>query len=153
MAGAEPPQNTGPFVSVATFCEKVIQEPGGVPTIVRITDTLNQAAIGPDAPREMQPFMANITLMVSLKSGQARGQFGLLIRPEAPGGFQLPPFENSVHLQGEAWGAATIIPMQLAINEPGIYWFDVLLTTPGTDSEQLLTRVPLEVVYQRAAAG
>jgi hypothetical protein len=153
MAAPAPPDNTGPYVAIATFCEKVLTEQGGAPTIIRIIDTLNQSAVGPDAPREMQPFMANITLVVMLKSGQARGQFGLMVRPEAPGGFRMPPFETSVHLQGEAWGSATVMPMQFPVEAAGIYWFDILLTSPGSDVEQLLTRVPLEIVYQRAAAG
>jgi hypothetical protein len=138
-------------VGVAVFCEKVIQEQDGPISLIRVTDTLNQTAIGPDTPREMQPFMATITLVVMLKSGQAKGSFGVMIRPEAPGGFQMPPFEQTMHLQGEAWGGAIITPMQFPVTTPGVYWFDVLLTNPSNEgAEQLLTRVPLEVLYQRA---
>ncbi len=143
--------NTGPYVAVAVFCEKVLQEAGGPMSLIRVTDTIQQAAMGSDAPREMQPFMANITLAVTLKSGQAKGQFGLMIRPEAPGGFQMPPFETTIQLQGDAWGATVILPMQFAVSAPGVYWFDLLLTDPsGEGEDQFLTRVPLDVVYQRA---
>jgi hypothetical protein len=151
LAGVAELPNTGPFVGVAVFCEKVIQEQNGPMTLVRITDTINQSVVGPDTPREMQPFMANITLVVMLKSGQAKGSFGLMLRPEAPGGFQMPPFEQTIHLQGEAWGGAIVMPMLFPVTSPGVYWFDVLLVDPNSDdSEQLLTRIPLEVLYQRA---
>jgi hypothetical protein len=120
-------------------------------SIVRVTDTINQSAIGPDAPREMPPFLAPLTLVVILKSGEARGSHTLMLRPEAPGGFQMPPFEQTAHLQGGAWGAAIIMPIQLPVAVPGVYWFDVFLDPSGEDDPgQLLTRIPLEVVYQRA---
>lgn len=138
-------------MAVAVFCEKVLQESNGSTSLIRITDTVNQAVLGSDAPREMQPFMANITLVVMLKSGSAKGQYGLMIRPEAPSGEQMPPFEMTIQLQGDAWGANVIMPMQFPVTMPGVYWFDVLLTDPTTESEgQFLTRVPLDVVYQRA---
>jgi hypothetical protein len=136
---------------MAVFCEKVMQESGGGMSLIRVTDTIDQSAIGPDAPREMQPFIASITLVVALKSGEARGSFGVMLRPEAPGGFQMPSFEQTVHLQGGAWGAAIIMPLQLPISVQGVYWFDVFLTDPtDDDSAQFLTRIPLEVVYSRA---
>jgi hypothetical protein len=151
MSTPEPLQNTGPYVSVAVFCEKVMHEQGGAISLIRVTDTINQAAVGPEAPREMQPFIANITLVVMLKSGEARGSHGVMLRPEAPGGFQMPPFEQTVHLQGGAWGAAIVMPLQLPVSEQGVYWFDVFLTDPtNADSAQFLTRIPLEVVYSRA---
>jgi len=151
MATPESLQNTGPYVSVAVFCEKVMQEQDGGMSLIRVTDTINQVAVGPDAPREMQPFITNITLVVSLKSGEARGSYGVMLRPEAPGGFQMPSFEQTVHLQGGAWGAAIIMPLQLPISVQGVYWFDVFLTEPtDADSAQFLTRIPLEVVYSRA---
>ncbi|HUB74189.1 MAG TPA: hypothetical protein VL979_09155 [Solirubrobacteraceae bacterium] len=143
-------QNTGPFVAAATFCEKVLTEASGAVSLIRVTDTINQAVMGSDAPREMQPFMANITLVVMLKSGSAKGQYGLMVRPEAPSGEQMPPFEVTIQLQGDAWGANVVAPMQFPVTMPGVYWFDVLLTEPTTDVPgQFLTRVPLDVVYQR----
>jgi hypothetical protein len=145
--------NAGPYLGIAVFCEKVMQETGFPMSLIRITDTLTQAAVGSDAPRAMQPFVASITLVVLLRNGEARGQFGLLIRPEAPGGFQMPPFEQTFTLEGgEAWGHTVIVPMQFPVSQPGVYWFDLILMQPDIEDDpgQLLTRVPLEVQYQRA---
>ncbi len=153
MPAVPNPPTRGPFVAVAIFCEKVLQEAGGATSLIRITDTISQAAVGPDAPREMQPFVASVTLMIILKAGEARGQHGLRIRPEAPGGFQMPPFEATFTFEGgEAWGQAMVMPMQFPVAQAGVYWFDVLLTQPDVqdDEGQLLTRIPLEVQYQRA---
>lgn len=161
MSDAEPsgpevtPQmpNTGPFLSVAVLCEKVLQEQNGPASIIRLTDTLSPSAIGPDAPAQMPPFMADLTLMVTLRAGEAKGSFGIKIRPEAPGGFQLPAIEQTVHLAGGPWGASLVMPMQFPINETGVYWFDIFLADPTTESEHLLTRIPLEVIYTRQTAG
>jgi hypothetical protein len=145
---------TGPFVGIAVFCEKVIQESGGPYSLIRVTDTLNQAAIGPGAPRDMPPFIAALTLVIMLKAGQATGSVDLSISPEAPGGFKLPVLEQRVSMQqGGPWGPVLVIPMQLPISVPGVYWFDVLLGDPTTNAAELLTRVPLEVLYSRGSAS
>src|SRR5438128_2611892 len=115
MSSPETPADlsrTGPFVGIAVLCEKVIQEPEGPFSVIRVTDTINQAAVGPDAPREMAPFMATPTLVIMLKAGQAQGSFDISVRPEAPGGFQLPTLEQRVHMQSGPWGAMLVIPLQ-----------------------------------------
>ncbi len=154
-AKQEHPQlpNTGPFLSVAVLCEKVIQEQGGAVSIIRITDTLNQSSMGPDAPAQMPEFTAEFTMVITLRAGEAKGSFGIKIRPEAPSGFQLQSVEQTVHLAGGPWGASIVAPMQFPISETGVYWFDVILADTATGSEQLLTRVPLEVIYSRQTAG
>lgn len=153
MATPELPDR-GPYLAVAVLCEKVLQETSGEVSLIRVTDTINQSAVGLDAPKEMPPFMASITMVVMIKAGEAHGSFGIVIRPEAPGGFQLPPFEQTVHLAGGPWGAALVTPMQLPISEPGVYWFDVSLSDPNVDgAARLLTRVPLEVIYSRQGAA
>lgn len=149
MATPELPDR-GPYLGIAVFCEKVLQEADSGMSIVRITDTINQAAAGPDAPREMPPFIASLTMVIMIKAGEAHGSFGIVVRPEAPGGFQLPAIEQTAHLQGGPWGAALIMPMQLPIPQAGLYWFDVSLSEPNVEGAQrLLTRVPLEVIYSR----
>jgi hypothetical protein len=42
-----------------------------------------------------------------------------------------------------------VIGLHLGLIEEGVHWIDVMLGTPAAGPEQLLTRVPLEVVYQR----
>jgi hypothetical protein len=155
VATPEQPQlpDTGPYLGIAVLCEIVLQEAGGASSVIRITDTINQTAVGPDAPKEMAPFMASVTMIVMIKAGEAHGSFGIVISPEAPGGFQLPSFEQTVHLAGGPWGATLIVPMQLPISIPGVYWFDVSLNDPTTDIRRLLTRVPLEVIYSRGSAS
>jgi hypothetical protein len=65
------------------------------------------------------------------------------VRPEAPSGQQLETFQFPVLFEGGNRGANIVAKMNFQVDQEGLYWFDVLLG--GT---QLLTRVPLEVVYQ-----
>ena len=96
----------------------------------------------------MPPFIiSNLTMLVAIRADQARGRYGIKIRPEAPGGFQMPSVEQAINLQAGPTGANLIMPMVLPITEEGVYWFDVILTGPAPQEDQLLTRIPLEIVY------
>lgn len=140
--------STGPHLIAALLCEKVLQEQDGVLSAIRIIDRLEQTAVGPDAPDEMPPFVVNnLTLLVTIKADQARGRYGIKIRPEAPGGILLPPMEQAVTIQSGVGGINVLMPFVLAIQAEGVYWFDVFLTGPAPQEDRLLTRVPLEVIY------
>jgi hypothetical protein len=142
------PHTTGPHLIAALICEKVLDEKDGVLSAIRIIDRLERSAIGPDAPEEMPPFVVdNLTLLVTVKSDQARGRYGIKVRPEAPGGVQLPPMEQAITIQPGPAGINLTVPFALAIQAEGVYWFDVFLTGPAPQEDRLLTRVPLEVIY------
>jgi hypothetical protein len=143
------PETTGPHLVVAALCEKVLTEADGVLSVIRIVDRITQSATGPEAPDEMPPFILDtLTMLVALRSDQARGRYGIKIRPEAPGGFQMPSAEQGIHLQSGPSGTNLILPLVVPISTEGVYWFDIFLTGPAPQRERLLTRVPLEIVYQ-----
>jgi hypothetical protein len=146
MSTSTPP--TGPHLIAALLCERVLQEQDGVVSIIRIIDRLTQTAAGAEAPDQMTPFVHPMTMFVALKSDQARGRMGIRVRPEAPGGFQLPAIEQAITLGGTSAGVNLIMPMVLPIDREGIYWFDVFLTGPAPQEDRLLTRIPLEIIYQ-----
>ena len=53
----------------------------------------------------------------------------------------------SVHFEGEDRGTNVIYAATLNVEQEGLYWFDVLL------DDELLTRMPLRILYQRQTAG
>jgi len=85
----------------------------------------------------------NVTILISLKSGKARGRNTIRLRPEAPSGLKFPDQLLPVLFEGEDRGVNLILNLNLVVEQEGVYWFDVLL------EEQLLTRIPLRVLYQR----
>jgi hypothetical protein len=110
-------------------------------------DRVTQSAQGPDAPEEMPPANILLTLLLSFKSGEARGRHTVMLRPEDPAGHQLEPMELPLHLEGEDRGANLVIQMGFVAEHEGLYWIDVFL-----DSDRC-TRIPLRVVYEPMRAG
>jgi hypothetical protein len=140
---------TGPYLQIACFCEKVITESDGVLSLVRIVDSIVQTATGVGVPDEMPPFVvSNLTLVMSLKPGKARGRYSIKIRPEDPSGAQLPEHEVSIQLASGNRGVNIITAFQFAVQYEGIYWFDLLFVPGGDADDWLLTRIPLEVQYR-----
>ncbi len=133
----------GPYLTTATFCEQVLQETSGVLSLIRIVDRMIITASGPDAPEEMPPAQLNWTLVVTLKSGDAHGSHPVKIVPQLPSGETMSPTTLSVHFEGDNKGQNLISRINMPLQMPGIYWFQIYV------DDQLLTKVPIEVIYSR----
>jgi hypothetical protein len=149
---ARPPESPpgGPYLSAALLCERVLQEGDGVLSIIRVVDRLIQSAVGPGAPDDMPPFPVNLTLVVLLKSGEARGRHTVRLAIEAPSGELLPDAGSlPVLLEGEERGVNLLLNLGFIAEQEGLYWFNVHFGT----QDVLLTRIPLRVVYQPQRLG
>ncbi len=115
-------------------------------SVLRVVDRLMISASGPDAPAEMPPVPLNLTGVVVLRRGEARGRHSVKIRAENPAGLQHQAVEVFVQLSGDPEQGANIIIdfSQFALDHEGLWWFDVLFG----DSETLLARMPLRVLYE-----
>lgn len=134
----------GPFLAAAFFCERVIEDKEGILTVVRIVDRIVQTAIGVDTPDVMPPANVSLTLLIALRSGEARGRHDVQIAAENPSGLRKPLAQAfSVLLEGEDRGANLVINLNFTAPQEGLYWFDVLV------DQRRVTRVPLRLVYQR----
>jgi hypothetical protein len=142
---AEQQQLSGPHLQIAVFCEKVLVERDGVPSIVRVIDRFN---ISGNAT-EMPPNQINFTLFVSFKPGFYRGKASLRISPISPSGKDLPALNFPLLFEGDdERGVFIQANMGMLIQEEGLYWFDVSLQ--GLANEDMpFTRMPLRVVYQQ----
>lgn len=134
--------DTGPFVSLAAFCETVLQEANGVLSLIRVVDTLEVHAKGPDAPDDMPPGVVEATLVVLLRAGRAKGGQTVQINLERPDGSRDDGPEIQVHFPGgEGSGHNLISTMRFEARSQGLYWADVVV------NKRLMTRVPLQVKY------
>jgi hypothetical protein len=141
------PFETGPYLSTAVLCERVLEERDGVVTLVRLIDRFTIVSQGPEAPATLPPTPIGLTAVVWLRSGEARGSQTLKIRPELPSGQSLDAVQLTVHFEGEERGTRSVFTLNLVAEQEGLYWFDVLL------DDTLLTRIPFRVMYQRMTAG
>jgi hypothetical protein len=137
---AETGNHFRPYVQIAAFCQAALQEAAGTLSLIRITDRVGVTG----TTEEMHPSqIQGLTLVVVLKSGFMRGRSNVTIRPNSPSGEVLPTVEMTVLFEGDERGVGIILPMAMIAKEEGLYWFDVLV------DEDLFTRIPLRVIYQR----
>ena len=138
----EPTLSFGPYVSAACFAENVLQESDGVHSLIRIVDRLNIAVKTKGRTQKPLKIMKSLILYVSLKCGGERGSHELEIVPIKPGGERLPSKGNPIHFEGPEYrGINIIVKMSIEIDGEGTWWFEIL------HRKQLLTRVPLDVIY------
>lgn len=134
---------TGPYIQVAAFCEKVLEDKTNVVSLIRLIDTLTHTEARPDAPEEMPPVTYPLKLVIMLKPGSARGRHELRIVPELPSAELLQPFTSSIHLAGEERGANVFADMPFTFKMEGLYWFHVYL------NDVLFTKIPFRMLYRR----
>ena len=141
------PFEYGPYVQVAAFCERVLREGDGVLSLIRIVDVITHTEHGPDPPREMPEIRYPLTIVLTLKSGRARGRHEITITPELPSGETLPAQTFTVQMEGEGRGVNVIGPVDIPYTIEGLYWFSIRF------DDQILTRLPLQVRYSRTVTG
>lgn len=137
----------GPYLQVACFCESVLQEQDGVMSLIRIVDTVTHTAVGADPPDDLPPFTHRLKLVVTVKSGDARGRFNLRITPVEPSGLQREAINLSGHHEGGERGQNFVADVNYTYTQEGVYWFRVEI------DEDFLTAVPLRIRYQRVTTG
>jgi hypothetical protein len=138
----------GPFLNVATVCEKVLQEQDGTLTAVRLIDRVF-FMLTPDGSLQLPRHP--IVFYIALKSGSARGRFAIDVEREKPSGEVSPIFSFPVLFEGEERGVNIVVNALFEPDQEGLYWFNVRLTDPQerpAADRPLLTRVPLRAVYQ-----
>lgn len=137
---------SGPYIQAALICEKMLAEPGNVPTFVRVVDRFDVPKFaGPLPPGvQMMPQVIQFTLVIMLKSGDlGSGRHDLVIRLQKPDGSYAPEGHVPIFFQGsQENGAMAALPVVMPNPEEGLHWFDVIF------EGSLITRVPMRVLYQ-----
>ncbi len=120
-------------------CEQVLQEKDGVMSAIRIIDRVFFGADSEGTP--LDPHY-RIKLLVSWRAGETRGRYTARVVMEKPSGEQVPVLQAPVHLEGEERGVNLVIDADFAVDQEGLYWFDVYF------EDERVTRIPLRAVYQ-----
>lgn len=116
---------------------------------VRIVDTVTlETPPSPEAPSGpviVLPGQVRLTLLLVLKSGSAPGTYEiqLVLRQPRHTPYSFPP--HTAELSPQPYGGANVVfPLSLALGDPGLYHFDVLI------DGRFVTSVPLQVVVQKS---
>lgn len=134
---------SGPHVQLATFCEMAIEDKTGTLSIIRLIDRFTISG----QTSEMPPTVIKATLAISLKAGFMRQKAKLRIQPITPSGKEMSPVELAVLFEGDERGLQLVFPIQMILDEEGLYWFDVSI------DGQPLTRIALRLLYQQIATA
>jgi hypothetical protein len=121
----------------------VLQEKDGVLSAIRIIDRFIHTITGADAPDKMPPFKVKMSILISFKSGDAKGKQELMINPITPSGPALPGFSIPIFFEGADRGNNVNIVYAFDATEEGLYWFDVTLNGKS------FTKMPLRIIYQK----
>jgi len=137
-------ETKGPFVAVAALCENVIEDKHGVLSLIRVVDEFTITAQGPDVPDALPEGRLQVKLVISLKSGSAKGRHKLQIVPWLPSGQLGNPLATvPLNLDGGHRGQNVIMDLHYEVKDEGTHWLNVVL-----NDDQVLTRIPLHVKYQ-----
>jgi hypothetical protein len=161
----------GPFLQAALLCEKVLLEPDGAATAVRIVDQVTVQPVSvvvsepaggptddpsaePTTPSEptqaagrpprtiVLPAVMAVSLLVIFKSGSAPGHYLLEIVLRTPANDERSLPSQEIELSEVPHGGATHVhQLSLGLGEPGDYRFDVSL------NGQFVTSIPLRVDF------
>jgi hypothetical protein len=130
---------TGPWITAALICEKVLMEATGLASAIRILDRYI-FILGPDG-QPLAPAQP-VFFLISLKSGEARGSHRIRIEREDPSTMRSPIVETDLFFEGEDRGAQLVVNGDFAPAEAGLYWYDVFL------NDRLITRMSLRAIFQ-----
>ncbi|MBI1766117.1 MAG: hypothetical protein HYR56_32330 [Acidobacteria bacterium] len=137
----------GPFISAAVLCHMVIEEKDGVNSIIRMVDRLIFTVSG-EAPEEMPSIpVNNLVLFLGFKSGLARDSYLIKLTLSSPSGEETNQASFTALFEGEERGVNVKLQLNLEIKEEGLHWFNVYL------HDDLVTKVPLRVIYHRVLQG
>jgi hypothetical protein len=134
----------GPFLQMAVFCEKALQEKDGVMSAIRIVDRFTLTASSEVPPGSMPTMNLGINLIIAFKSGDIKGKMELRVRPVSPSGQEMPGFVGPLFFEGGDHGSSIVIQYGLSAKEEGIYWFDIML------NNKFVTKIPLRIIYAKA---
>ncbi len=116
--------NTRPYVSAACACEKVLHEPDGAISAIRIIDTITLTR-PPNAPTGVRR-VTNFKLLVLLKSGDVEGKSEVALKLRAPNGRVTSSYGPwPIILTGGEQGASLVINFDMQVVDFGLFWFDV----------------------------
>jgi hypothetical protein len=128
-----------PYLAMAVFCEKVLQEKDGVLSLIRVVDQINCAG----RSEQMPPTPIQLVAVLAFKAGFLRGKYMIKLRPKPPSREAMSTNEFPAFFEGEDRGVNIIVNYGFVTQEEGIYWFDVLV------EEELITSISLRILYQR----
>lgn len=140
---------SGPHLSAAFLCERILQERDGVPSFIRVVERFMVPMIAnlPLGVQAVQPPVLQFTLVIGLKAGSlGSGKYNIRVKLNRPDGSEMQDNTHSVFFNGsDDNGVLLGSPTLIVSPEEGLYWFDIYF------EDALMTRIPMRVIHQQVA--
>jgi hypothetical protein len=140
---------SGPHLSAAFLCERVLTERDNVQSFIRIVERFTVPKLslpeGVPVPAALQAPPVQFSLVVVLKAGDLGiGKYKVSIALTKPDGTESPANDFEVFFNGsDENGVAMISPIAIPTPEEGLHWFNIYF------EGKLITRIPMRVLYQQ----
>ncbi len=145
----------GPWLQIAAFCERTLNEKDGVISLIRVIDQITtRGSVVPDKPNAMPASAIAVSAVIAIKAGTSGSPLAkhvLTVNGFSPSGRKMEGSDLELPFvfptsEGNA-GAQILVNMNMEVDEVGVYWFDVVV-----DGHRL-TRMPLKIAYVTQKAG
>lgn len=133
--------NNKPFVAIACLCEKVLREPDGALSLIRIVDQFT-VAVPPDVPEEFKPHIS-MQLVVALRGFGLIGKYDIVLKVYGPTKASSPA-KMPVEFKVDAQAINIVTTIVLGIETFGQCRIDVEW------EGEVLTSVPFTLVQGQA---
>jgi hypothetical protein len=138
------PVEGGPWVQHACFCQTVRISREGNLTIQHVIGRLTFRTDDPQAPSVMPTLIHTLKFIVTIVPAAGETYVDIALGMQDPDGrrwrggvLRVPPEPSDTPAN------TIVVPFEMTFDRPGLYFAEVW------GSDRLLTRVPLDVVYQR----
>jgi hypothetical protein len=142
---------SGPHLSAAFLCEKILAERDNVPSFIRVIDRFTVHVLPKLPPGipipPLPPPVIQAVLVVAFKAGDLKaGKYNLTIKIQKPDGLYGPETSQTIFFNGsEDVGETKGIPIMMPSPEEGLYWFEIWFEAG------LVTKVPMRIIHQTIA--
>jgi len=131
-----------PYLKFGAICELVLEEKGGVLSLIRIVDKFTITITGKEPPDQLPQVIKTFTIIMGWVGGLGNHEADFNII--SPGGeTQRSPQSWSFTLDAINQGHNIIVTLPVRIVKAGVYWIEFIL------NDQVKSRIPFQVLYER----
>jgi len=138
---AERGDTGGPYLAIATLCEKVLLEGDGTSSLIRVVDRVNVQSMGPEPPAQMPPWSVDLVLVLLLRGGQAKGRDQVVLTMEQPSGQRSHLGTFPLAFEPEERGTQINVNLNLEIEQEGLHWIDLEMRLDAGELRSLFNSI------------
>lgn len=136
------PVEGGPWLTLAAFCEHVIEDKRGVLSLIGLVDRISIGARGPGVPDSLPPLAFKIRLVLGFRAGTAVGRGNVRVDAEGPDGLVRPGPSFGITFAGPSTGVNRLLDLNMQVEQEGVYWFTIWF------DQQRMAQIPLHIIYE-----